>query len=79
MQLINRTNQMHRYAETLKYFQAPCTPFQKERLDIERYLPFIRTIHSSLFPTEGITTTLAITTLNEKTESCRYSRVPLYI
>ena len=31
MQLINRRNQMHRYAETLKSFQAPCTPFWKTR------------------------------------------------
>ena len=32
-----------------------------------------------LFPITGITTTLAITTLEEKNESCRYYRVPLYL
>ena len=48
-----------------------------ERQDIERYLPVIRTIHSSSFPIMGITTTLAITTLYKKIKSCRHSRVPL--
>ena len=53
--------------------------FKGERQDIECYFPFIRTIHYSLFPIVGLTTTLAITTLYEKLESCRYSRAPLYV
>ena len=31
-----------------------------------------------LFPITGIMTTLSITTLQEKNESCRYYQVPLY-
>ena len=39
--------------------------------------PISITITGILFPITGITITLAITTLKEKDESCRYYRVPL--
>ena len=36
---------------------------KRNRQDVECYPPFIRTLHSSLFPIVGIMTPLAITTL----------------